>query len=172
MHARALKLAGIACLLGVSMVASGCGMIVDKVAEKTTEQAIENATGGNVDIDDDTVNIEGDDGSSASLGEGAKVPSDFPSDVTVYEGEIKAALTGNGSWTLSIETPDDAQTVLDFYAKELEADGWTKESTVSTDDGGMYSAKKDNRVVTVVVATNGGESEGTTGITLSVSTTQ
>jgi len=163
-----LAVIAVAGLLSMSVVLSGCGMIAREAAEKTTEKAIENATGADVDIEGETVKIEGE-GGSASLGEGAEIPSDFPDDVPVYEGTVKAAITGNDSWTISIETSDDAKTVLDFYTEKLEAEGWTKESSASTPDGGMYSAKKGERSVVVVATGGGGQTQGMTGVSLSVS---
>lgn len=163
MKAKVLVLLGIVCLLSAVLMLSGCGMIADKVAEKASEEIIEGSTGSQVDI-------EGEDGATASLGEGAQIPDDFPDDVPVYEGNILGAMSGDGAWTLQIETDDDPKTVLDFYAKELEAKGWAKETTVNTGDGGMYSAKKDDRTTAVVAAASGGQDEEMTSVTVSVST--
>lgn len=153
------------CLLLLALAVSGCGAI----AEKATETAIEQSTGVKIDKDGEQVTIEGEDGAVGAVGEDVKLPDDFPADVPVYEGEIKAVIAGENQWTVSLETPDDAQTVLDFYAEKLAADGWKKEMTANTPDGGMYSASKGERAVSVAVSSGSGEDAGKTVVTMSAS---
>lgn len=151
-------------LMGMLAMSSGC----QAIGGKATEKAIENASGNKVDIEQDGITVEGENGEQAAFGEKVDVPDDFPKDVPVYKGTVTGALSAEGSWTLSIETKDDIKTVMAFYADELEDEGWVKESSVDTGDGGMYSAKKDDRQCTVITAADGGETEGMSSVTVSV----
>lgn len=160
-----LLLAAVALLLP----ATGCQIIAEKAAEKVAEEAIEGSTGNQVDIEGDKVNIQGEDGSTASVGEGAEVPADFPKDVPVYEGTVLGAFSNDDSWTLQIETADDPQKVIAFYVKELDKEDWVKESQADMGDGGMYSAKKgETRTVTIVAGQSSGEDDEKTSVSISV----
>lgn len=150
-------------VLAVSLAAgvSGCSMIAEKTAERLTEEAIEGETGNQVDITKDGVTVEGEDGSSASVGESVEVPEDFPKDVPVYDGKLTGAFTSDDTFTLTLETPDSAADVVDFYAKELKDEGWTQESTMNTADGGMFSGKKGQRTVAIVANSDSGTDDAT-----------
>lgn len=139
----------------------GCQRIADQAVESATEAAIENATGNKVDIEEGSVSIEGTDGASVNVGDAVGVPSDFPSDVPVYDGVVRAAITTPEGHSVTIETLDAPQKVLDFYQKELEGDGWVKEVSVSTADGGTYGAKKGERTVQVIAAKQGDQGDAT-----------
>lgn len=163
---RALVVATVVAVVAVSL--TGCGFIAQKASEKVTEKAIEGATGNKVDINKDGVTVEGKDGGTATIGEDVKVPDDFPAEVPVYDGTVKAAFTGDKSWTVSIETADKPQDILDFYQKKLDEGGFAKVSSMTTGDGGLYSAKKGNRTVQVVATTGSGNESGKTQISLAV----
>jgi hypothetical protein len=47
---------------------TACKSLSETAAEKAGEKIFEHATGGNIDIDGDTVTIKGDDGSNVTLG--------------------------------------------------------------------------------------------------------
>lgn len=161
----ALLLAG---LLAAAVAVSGCQNIAEKAIERATEEAIEGQTGNKVDIKDGGVTIQGEDGSTTNIGEGAEVPAEFPKDVPVYDGTVLGAFSNADSWTLNIETADDPKTVIEFYVAQLEKEGWAKESQADMGTGGMYSAKKDgNRTVTVVAA-KGESADDKTSVTVSV----
>lgn len=167
-HARALALTAIALAVTVSLV--GCGAIAQQATEKATEKAIEGATGGKVDVEEDSVTIEGEDGGKATFSEGAEVPADFPSDVPVYEGTIKAAVEAKDAFTLAIVTQDSPSDVLDWYVEKLTDEGWKREAKMATGEGGVYSAKKGDSAVQVVVASGSGDAAGDTSISLTVTT--
>ena len=57
--------------------------------------------------------------------------------------------------------------LLDWYKTEFEKGGWTITSTVSTGDGGMVAAEKDDLTVNIVTGTD--DSDGyTSAITMQV----
>lgn len=154
---------------GAALALVGCQQIAEQAVESATEAAIEDATGNKVDIEDGSVSIEGTDGASVNIGDSAQVPADFPTDVPVYEGTVKAAVTTPEGFNLALETRDAPQQVLDFYQTKLEADGWTKEVSVSTADGGTYGAKKGERTVQVVAALQRGDQTDVTVVSLTAS---
>jgi hypothetical protein len=147
---------------------SGCQNLAEKAIEKATEKAIEGQTGNQVDIKDGSVSIQGEDGSTANIGEGAEVPAEFPKDVPVYDGTVLGAFSSADSWTLNIETTDDPKKVIEFYVARLAKDGWVKESQADMGTGGMYSAKKDGSRTVTVVAAKGDSANDKTSVTVSV----
>jgi len=167
MGSRRLAMLVVLALAALALV--GCQQIAEQAVESATEAAIEDATGNKVDIEEGSVSIEGTDGASVNIGDSAEVPADFPADVPVYEGTVKAAVTTPEGFNLTLETPDTAQQVLEFYQTKLEADGWTKEVSVSTADGGTYGAKKGERRVQVVAALQRGDQADVTVVSLTAS---
>lgn len=155
--------------VAVALALVGCQRIAEQAVESATEAAIEDATGNKVDIEEGSVSIEGTDGASVNIGDSAEVPSDFPADVPVYEGTVKAAVTTPEGFNLTLETPDTPQQVLEFYQTRLEADGWTKEVSVSTADGGTFGAKKGERRVQVAVALQRDDQADVTVVSLTAS---
>lgn len=164
-------------VLAVSLVLgalalAGCQAIAEKAAETATEKALEAGTGNKVDIKDEGVTIEGEDGSTTSISQSGEVPKDWPSDVPVYEGTIKASASGAQSgagdqgYVISLVTPDTPADVVAWYAKELTAEGWTKESEASVPDGAVYAAKKGARAVNVIAAGGGTDPDGATTVTI------
>ena len=107
---------GLIVLVALALV--GCGNVADKVAEKAAENQIENAIGGNanVDINDDTVKIQTDEG-SMSFG-GGEIPADFP--VPFPDGgEVVSVITNdtpNGpSGSVSVDYPADSYDMVKAF---------------------------------------------------------
>ncbi|GAA3532139.1 hypothetical protein [Nocardioides daeguensis] len=98
-----------AALLPLGLAACG-----DDAAENAAEKAIEDANGGDVDvdIDGDNVKIEGSDG---AVQYGSELPDDFPRDEVPLVGEVtigtSSTTDGTKGWTVATTTdasPDDA----------------------------------------------------------------
>jgi hypothetical protein len=153
---------GVAFVLVVAVVfmLTGCQAIV----ENATKGAIENATGVKVDNNGDSATITGSDGTVTTVG-GTELPEGLPSDFSVYEGKILTSGKTTGadgtSFSFSMETPDAAQTVSDWYKNELESAGWTVESTfqeiAAGTSTGMLTAKKGTSEANITVGENGGK---------------
>lgn len=86
----------------------------------------------------------------------AKIPEDFPKDFPVYQnatvksyGPMVPANPALGN-ILILQTADSKRAVLDFYRKELPAEGWTVEKLV-TDCPDSLTAHKDHRRISVSV---------------------
>src|SRR5690554_4180054 len=104
------------------------------------ESAIEEATGGNVDIG------------------GKSIPDDFPAEVPLVDGEVVSAF-GVGTapekaWNVTITVADAS--ALDSIKAQLEGAGFSSEvddAAIGGLTGGMYS--NENYAVLIVVAEDG-----------------
>lgn len=158
---------GIAVLmLGAAVGMSGCGMLIRK--------GVESATGVKVDEGSGKVTVTGKDGGTATMQEG-KLPEGLPAGFPVYAGTVKLGNkveTPEGtSFQISLETPDDAKTVGDWYADELKGAGWTVEARNDADVDGKsittLSAKSGEKMQTMIIAgEESGESVTTVNVTL------
>lgn len=123
----------------LSLTACGGG------SDNAIEQAIEDATGGSVDINTDgdgNVQIDTEDGSFSSGGS-AEVPDDFPSDVPLPDGiGLTTTLSDESGWYLYYESGDlTAEYCEDFLASYEDA-GFTEDTRfeASGDLTGIYSS--------------------------------
>jgi len=145
---------------------------------RMTERILEKASNGEYDVSverDGTYNVTGKDGESVSVTSGAstKIPDNWPSSVPIPKGvniEYVAVMSGKDSEavsTLTYTTNDSMQSVSDLYKNELTANGWSIEGQISTGDGFVLSATRNEKEVTSVYITS---SNGKTNVTLSVQT--
>ena len=140
-------------LVVLTLVFAGCG-VSEKIAETATEKAIESATGADVDVDTNTVNITTQEGDKISVGEKLSLPSDFPSDVPVYDDKtiLAASTTAENQYALTMTSTDSYSEIDEFYQTELESDGWTIESHNTMAISGntsIFVAKKGDRTLSV-----------------------
>lgn len=109
------------------------------------ENAIEDATGGSVDVNIDSGGMEVDTGDgSYSSGESAEVPDDFPSEVPLIEdggATLIGAYTDATGWILTYEMEDTSEEVCKTYIDSIEAAGFAEESRFETsgDFTGVFS---------------------------------
>jgi len=129
-------LSGLAVVGAVAAGVSGCNPIA-AVTEQGVEQAIEDATGGNVDID---------------TGSGASVPADFPSDVPLIDGKVSSSVSlGTGaeqSWNIVFSVSDANAAYADAVSKLTNA-GYTEVAKVESADGSFASYTNSAWSVTV-----------------------
>jgi len=160
---RRLGIAGAALTFASSL--TGCGAI----AEEAIEQAIENDSGENIEIDfdseDGTVSIEGENGEEISIdvnedGEssvmsstdedgntfemtsGEGLPDNWPSELPVPSGTIVAStvMAENDNRILTLVLEvDDSVSAHDNYVDQLTSDGFTVGSTSSFESDGQTS---------------------------------
>jgi hypothetical protein len=127
----------------------------EKASEKLAETAIEKSTGGkaNVDISGKNVSVDTKEG-SMQTGENISLPADFPSDVYVYEGSIKTAITSNDpkGYTVSIETDKPLADIKAAYEQKIVADGWEKTGTMDFGETASVMGKKGNRNLSVMIS--------------------
>jgi hypothetical protein len=98
-------------------LATGCGKIREKLAEK----AIERSTGGDVKISSGGVTVKDDkNGATTVLGSDAKLPDGWPSSIPVYTGaKLSASMVTPNGKTIIFETKDPPSQVADFYKAKL-----------------------------------------------------
>jgi len=124
-------------MAGGLAVAAGGGLAACD-SDDATENLVEEATGGDVDIDSDdgSISVETDDG-SASFGSCEGLPEDFPSDVPTPDADptscSRVAADETTNWTL-VYSSDDADKIGD-YKSTLEDDGFDITSEASYDAG-------------------------------------
>jgi hypothetical protein len=160
-------------VIGLASVLTACQTPAQKTSEKTAEKiaekALEKSTGGKADVDikNKQVNVQTNEG-SLQTGENVSLPADFPSDVYVIEGTIKAVILNNKpkGYTVSLETDQTVSDVKTAYEEKIAADGWA--TTGIMDFGGTVSiaGEKDNRTLSVIISASEGEEK--TSIVLGV----
>ena len=141
-----------------------------KAGEKAVEGAIEKAAGGKADVNynnDGSVDIKTDEGSASTSGQ---LPDNWPNDVPVY---TDSAITYSGSTNpqtgaagaaIIFTNSASAKTILDYYKKELTAQGWTIDQSATSGGVSVLSAAKDQRKLGLAITENGGLSQATLGI--------
>ena len=139
----------------------------------SANKAVKDA-GLDINTQEKTVTVNKD-GESVSVGENAKLPDGFPSDVPIYEpSDVIASLsTGKDSYSASLISNDSVSKISDYYASELSKNGWqssedTTSITLQSGSGATYV--KGNRTLLVILASDKSTSSKT-NITLSVSKT-
>ena len=166
---KGLAIAGIIISIVIMISGIAAGYAIYYSANKAVKDA-----GLDINAKDKTVTVNKD-GQSVSLGENAKLPSDFPSDVPIYEpSDVVASLHNEEhSYSASLLSPDSASKVSSYYASELPKQGWTSSddtSSVTLQNGSIATFTKGDRTLGVIIASDP-SSSNKTSITLSVSMT-
>jgi outer membrane lipoprotein-sorting protein len=150
----------LAALLVIAVVfLGGC---TKKMAEKTTERAIEKNIGSqaNVDLGSNQVTIETEQGTYQG-GENLSLPSNFPDDIYVIDGKIIALMNVNDdfSHSLTISANKSVAEIKADYENKLKDKGWKIELQMDYGESAVVSASKADRTVTVSITD---DNEGTT----------
>ena len=167
MSRRWLLRSGVVAAVLVALLAmTGCGLLLRK--------GVESATGVKVDQGTGKTTVTGKNGETATIQEG-KIPDGLPSDFPVYQGTVKLGnkvTTGEGTtFSIVIETTDDAKTVGDWYDAKLKAAGWKID--------GRNDVTTNGKSITTISATSGskqamiiaGESADTTQNSVNITLT-
>ena len=152
---------GIASLLVVVSLTSGCKYIQERLAKKADHDTIEGASSAQVDPQggQGTVTLTGENGGVIAVGgENVKVPDTWPKSVPPYPtGTLKGSMSATGAQatgkihhTLTYETPDDATKVMQFYTENLK--GFTKSSELNLGGNLIASFEGDGKVVAITVS--------------------
>ena len=164
---KGLAIAGIIISIVIMISGIAAGYAIYYSANKAVKDA-----GLNVDANNKTVTVNKD-GKSVSLGENAKLPDGFPSDVPIYKpSDVLAALnSGEQEYSASLVSPDSVSKISSYYASELPKQGWTSSddtSSVTLQNGSIATFTKGDRTLGVIIASDP-NSSNKTSITLSVS---
>lgn len=137
--------------------------------QKIGETFVEQATDSNIEVSDDGLSVESEDGSSFMSSE---MPEDFPEEAPLFEPANLVSSTsqqqdGSASYTVTFSTEEDPQAVKDFYERELNAGGWEVTTTSTFNNTTHYQAEHESQMrASVSVAPS---SEGTTSFSVAVS---
>lgn len=153
-----------ALMLGAPALAS-CGDAIQQGAEQLAEGAV----GGNVDITDEGVTIEGEGGENLSMGSNLALPDSWPPDVPAFEGGSLSVVSvsggsANAMWTYD-GTGDDA---LAAYRSALESAGYVIETESTIGGLTVINARGNGYGVDATI----GEVAGQTSITVTATPQQ
>ncbi len=155
---------------GVVAVLLVAGAVNKFVGKSAAERALEAATGGDVEVTEngDETTVTTDQGTWSTSD---SLPKDFPSDVPLYanakvQGSLVSGDTASTGHYVGLETSDALAAVVVWYKKELEAKGWSTVTAAVVNEGHIFSATKDGRVLSVTIS----EADGSVSIGLVVAT--
>ena len=153
-----------AVVLAVAVLTSACGgdSASENAAEKLAERTLEDASGGDVDVDvdGDQVTIESSEGTiTAGTGE---VPESFPDDITLPEGTILSAIDAPSGSVVTLEV-DDALAAFDDAVADLEGAGWTREQLTEAGETRVAMFSKDSEQAMVMADAGSGQVTYTVG---------
>lgn len=132
-------------------------------AETLTEQAMEEATGGDVAINDEGITMTDDEGNQMAIGEGVAVPDNWPSNIPLYDGTlVMVSSAADGTATASWTADGDPAAVADAYGAQLESAGYALESD-SNFDGSILREYSSSELYITVMA---GQADGVTSLTM------
>lgn len=171
-------------LLAALFALTSCG----EVAERATEEAIEQSAGGDgevdIDFDDDggSFSVEGEDGSieyDISGEGGGDLPDDFPDvplpdDLSIMSS-AKQSAGDETLWSVTGQVGDeDAEGVFADIVDTYESDGWDVQGQYENTANGDFSggAQFIDGDTSVSASVFGGESTGQDGTTVSFTVTQ
>lgn len=168
--------------LAAALIFGGAACSGGDAAEKLTEKAIEDAGGGDVDIDseDGTVKYTDKDGNETEMnidGAGASLPKDWPADLAPPESVTlltsnTSTVDGSKSMTVLGEAEGTVEDLLPAIKSQLEDGGWEitqdSSSTVGTGSYAGLTAEKGDQEVTVAIA---GDPTSETKVTITMSIT-
>ncbi|MDD5050665.1 MAG: hypothetical protein PHV93_02910 [Candidatus Pacebacteria bacterium] len=139
------------------------GKVLGFLGRNAAEQAIKQATGGNVDVNNNGTSgtITTKDG-SVTYGTNS-LPTDWPTDVPVYtNGTIQYSASSNQSGqtgkAVVILSPDSVATVKSYYTGALATNGWTISGTQEANGATVIVAEKSGRNLSLSIV---GSSNGT-----------
>ena len=128
-----------------------------KTSEKASEKMIEKSIGDDatVDIDDEKITIETDEGKFTTDAKATDWPKEIPNDVPKFtKGKITAVtsqeMDGADNWAIIFE--DVSENAIEDYKTTLKGKGFKIIFTTTAGTGGHMAAEKDNYNVMVMAA--------------------
>lgn len=134
----------IAILVVALLLLSLCGCnLKKKIGEKIAENILGDASGGDVDIEDGTLTIEGEDGETTTFGGTEWPKSDLAKSIPEFkDGTVTYVYESTDSVMVNLEEVDaeDAQA----YAEGIKEDFSVDPYEINSQDGFTYGAKNDD----------------------------
>ena len=145
----------IAILMALAMLLAlaGCN-IRKKIGEKLVEEMLEQGGDAEVDIDGDTMTIEGEDGSTTTIGGTEWPDSGLAKKIPeLKKGTVSYVMQSEESLLLTIDSveEDDAKNYIDEVKEDFTLDAYE----MNYDGGFSYSAKNDSSLIISVTYTDG-----------------
>ena len=151
----------------LATVVTACGK---KASDSASEEMVESAMRAQgqeaeVTMDSETMQIKTDDG-DMSIGEGTKLPDQWPDDVPVYKGlKLLTAMKMKEGFSIQGTTADSQEKVTAFYKEQATKGGWTEDMVMTQPQMAMLNYSKDNRSLAVVVTAAESETSVSVSIT-------
>ena len=138
----------------VVVLLGGCSS--KTLVENKMERDLQKSIGGNVDVDMDggEIKIETEDGFMIETGENVELPSDFPKDVYLVEGDIKSVMKNpiGGGYSVTVETNKSVEDVKNLYVEKLVEDGWVLNNQMVLGEMAIVSGTKETSSVSVSIS--------------------
>jgi len=141
---------------------AGCGKTPEQTA---VEEKIEDSTGVDtqVDLQKNEMPITGETEKgkyTASSGEGAEIPKDFPADVFIYSpSRVMTAMDMPKGGVLGLTTADDVPTIAETYKREMTARSWSEQSAVKNGERLMLVYEKEERIANITIGAKDGAAQ-------------
>jgi hypothetical protein len=145
------------CLFFSIVLLTGCG---ERAEEKAMENKIEKATGAKADVDLSKKGMkitgETDRGKYTVItGEETEIPKDFPDDVFIYRpSKAVMAMKIPEGYSITLTTSDNRSKVVSAYRQEMNAKGWSEETSMIMGPQSVLVYKKNDRVANISIITS------------------
>jgi hypothetical protein len=136
---------------------TGCG---ERAEEKAMEKKIEKETGAKADVDLSRKGMkitgETDRGKYTLItGEETEIPKDFPDDVFIYRpSKAVMAMKVPDGYSITLTTSDNRSKILSTYREEMNAKGWSEETSMIMGPQSVLVYKKNDRVANISIITS------------------
>lgn len=154
----------IAIILCLALMLAGCGK---SVAERAAEALIKNATGTDVDVNGDKVEIKGSSGETVTVGGNIAWPKDKMGDLPELSGTIQSSFE-NGDAGIVLTCVGISKSDAEAYIRSLKDRGYTEDAYEANADSMIqYSANNGSHTVSFTFYSDGGDSAGESSCALS-----
>ena len=156
----------LAAIAALALATSACS--AEDVAESAAEKAMEQAGGGDVDIDSGggTISMSSSEG-TVQMGSGGSLPDAFPDDMPLPEGdyEVASSFSQEGSDGLQMQAALQVQASVDelsdYFEQALPDNGWeivdTRRQSMEDMESVTYSIKHEDGRGGIVTVTHMGD---------------
>ncbi len=137
----------LAALFACGVIVVGAGIFIAGRAAKSGLESIEKKAKSLKYEDEET-------GSKTEAGEDVEKPDNWPKDIPIYEGTLKYSSTvKDKTFMVGVNTGDKASTVMGYYKKNMEAQGWKEQSkgNYGGTETASYSKETEKRTATISV---------------------
>jgi hypothetical protein len=145
---------------------TGCSSPNEQAAEQLTEELVEAAGDGQVDIDieDDSMTIADDEGNEMALGQGVAIPDTWPDYVPMFNNGtvVMATVQPDAGASAVWETNLSVDEAADTYDAQLIAAGFTLDQDVAVEGAIVRGYSSQDVTISVSIA----EESGSTMVTV------